>query len=333
MNDISEDYMGIREPYAKSMPKCQVDTVDRFFLIDRVYAEYAKYPYITAKGICKAWTETRREAKNLYNNHGKTIKTYLWKIRKKRWQPKKGLPLTTPQTLPHKRVFRWEGIGRELLPEGVRGGFVKWKGWRVVDNRNQQVVFEDVSGSVHWWPFSSGGKDVVVLYLKGALQEGRAKALFAKAFQFLSNEAFGRFLDRPLREESRHWVFKVGKRLTPFVIRQFEKDNGIIISSDSSHPGKLEVHQKMLGSAEERVLVERQKAMYEERLLVLEKRKLAEVVRRNEREDQFRKLSFDPRRIYLGHKRWWDPVSNQGFIRVGGNRGYVPGDREGSPTY
>lgn len=83
----------------------------------------------------------------------------------------------------------------------------------------------------------------MLLYLRRTLRLADVKALFSKAFQFLSNDDLKRFLDCPLREELRHWVFNVGLPMPRFDIRQFEKSHGIRIFTDGSHPEAVEVEE------------------------------------------------------------------------------------------
>jgi len=99
-------------------------------------------------------------------------------------------------------------------------------------------VFRDDRGSVHWY---KGG--VVRLYLRGAVQLARAKELFCRAFSWFSDEQFVEFLDCPIREELRHWVFDVGAPMPRFDIRNFEKSHGLRIFTDGSHPTSLEVEE------------------------------------------------------------------------------------------
>ncbi|MHA1263167.1 MAG: hypothetical protein ACTSSA_13970 [Candidatus Freyarchaeota archaeon] len=71
----------------------------------------------------------------------------------------------------------------------------------------------------------------------------RAKELFCRAFSFLSDEELSRFVDVPLREESRHWVFDLGAPVPRFDIRKFERSHGIRIFADGSHPTAIEVEE------------------------------------------------------------------------------------------
>ena len=81
------------------------------------------------------------------------------------------------------------------------------------------------------------------LYLRGAVQLARAKELFCRAFSWFSDEQLCRFLDVPLREESRHWTFEVGSTLPRFDIRKFNRSHGIRIFADKSHPTAVEVEE------------------------------------------------------------------------------------------
>jgi hypothetical protein len=96
----------------------------------------------------------------------------------------------------------------------------------------------DGRGTVHWY---KGG--LVRLYLRGDLKLARVKELFCKAFKFIPEKELYKFVDAPLREESKHWVFDVGSPLPRFDIRQFERTHGLRIYVDGSHPTALEVEE------------------------------------------------------------------------------------------
>lgn len=148
------------------------------------------------------------------------------------------------QRLPHRRVFVWECVPRRWLDDWlVERGIPKddWLGifgWRRVVNRNGMLVYRDYKerGTIHWY---KGG--LVRLYLKGPVMLARAKELFCEAFKFIPREELFKFVDAPLREESRHWVFDIGSPLPRFDIRQFERSHGIRIFVDGSHPTAVEV--------------------------------------------------------------------------------------------
>jgi len=192
-----------------------------------VFDLWVENPYLTAKKTCD-------QIKLNYKKHGNYVNKLLSEFRS---YYDLGLPLE-PQRLPHKRLFVWENIPRSLLPERLRRGFVRWRGWVVAANKNGMLVFRHDLGTVHWY---RGG--LVRLYLRGALQFARAKELFGRAFSWLSNEQLSKYLDVPLREESRHWVFEVGAPMPRFDIRQFEKTHGIRIFTDGSHPTAVEIEE------------------------------------------------------------------------------------------
>ena len=155
----------------------------------------------------------------------------------------------SPQ-IPHKRVFVWENIPRELFVKCFEEKFRKIEsdkhlvaalkscGWRQPrqPQRNPFLVFRGDHGSVHWY---KSGK--VILYLRGGLMLARVKEVFSEAFSFLPNDMLVRYLDVPLREESRHMVFDVGAPMPRFDVRYYEKSHGIRIFTDGSHPQCLEV--------------------------------------------------------------------------------------------
>ena len=143
---------------------------------------------------------------------------------------------------PHKRTFVWEEVPRRLFYDrlgigesGVIEG-LNALGWERASNRNRMLIYRDDCGAVHWY---KGG--LVRLYLRGPVMLARAKELFCRAFSFMTPEQWCKYLDVPLREESRHWVFLVGAPLPRFDIRQFERSHGIRIFTDGSHPTALEV--------------------------------------------------------------------------------------------
>lgn len=155
-----------------------------------------------------------------------------------------GSPQKALKRLPHRRVFVWECVPRKwldgwLLERGIpKDDWLGVLGWRRVVNRNGMLVYRDHKerGTVHWY---KGG--LVRLYLKGPVVLARAKELFCEAFKFIPKEQLFKFVDAPLREESRHWVFDVGSPLPRFDIRQFERSHGIRIFVDGSHPTAVEV--------------------------------------------------------------------------------------------
>lgn len=133
--------------------------------------------------------------------------------------------------LPHRRVFVWKKV------EGSQTRAVKC-GWVASANRNGMFVFRDDSGSVHWY---KGG--LVRLYLRGAVQLARAKELFCRAFSWFDPDEWNRYLDVPLREESRHWVFDLKKPVPRFDVRRFTRSHGIRIFADKSHSTAVEVEE------------------------------------------------------------------------------------------
>ena len=192
----------------------------------RIYKLWTKNPYITAKPACKKLNLN-------YKKHGSYIRKELSHFRS---YHKFGLPQKALN--PHRRIFVWENVPRSLLFCGDMCRSLEKLGWSEVSNRNGMWIFRDDRGSVHWY---KGG--LVRLYLRGAVQLARAKELFCKAFSWFSNEQFVEFLDCPLREELRHWVFDVGAPMPRFDIRNFEKSHGIRIFTDGSHPTSLEVEE------------------------------------------------------------------------------------------
>lgn len=111
-------------------------------------------------------------------------------------------------------------------------------GWREVGNQNGMWVHRGLFGSVHWY---KGGK--VILYLRGELMLSHVKKLFCEAFRFLPDKVLVRYLDAPLREEERHWVFDLGVPIPRFEIRHFERSHGLNFGADGSHPTSIEFRE------------------------------------------------------------------------------------------
>jgi hypothetical protein len=198
-------------------------------LRQKIFDMYVANPYVTAKKICEQWFKDRGKAQDYYKKHGGYINRLLSEFRSYHIL---GLPQEA-QRVPHRRIFVWEGVarGESLTCESLVG-------WVESVNRNGMWVFRDDRGTVHWY---KGG--LVRLYLRGAVQLARAKELFCRAFSWFSDEEFRKYLDVPLREELRHWVFEVGALMPRFDIRQFERSHGLRIFTDSSHATALEVEE------------------------------------------------------------------------------------------
>ena len=197
----------------------------------KVFEEWVKNPYTTAKKICVIHQFD-------YQQHGNYVNRLLSEFRS---YTDLGLP-QEPLRLEH-RTFEWENIAR------VYGGFLGdkndemsfdvWQaGWRWSRNRNEMWFFNDDFGSVHWY---KEGK--VLLYLKGELKLAKVKELFCKAFSFMKQdqEFFRKYLDVPLREVYRKWIFEMGKPVPKFDIRTFERSHGLRIFTDLSHPTSVHV--------------------------------------------------------------------------------------------
>lgn len=186
----------------------------------QVYDLWIENPYLPAKKICY-------KLGLAYKKQGNYVNKLLSEFRSNHDFDSAQKALS----LPHKRVFVWESIPR------VDFDLVEF-GWVGVANRNGMFVFRGDFGSVHWY---KGGK--VILYLQGALQLARVKELFCRAFSWFGAEEWSRYLDVPLREEMKHWVFELGKPVPRFDIRKFERSHGIRIFADGSHPRAIEVEE------------------------------------------------------------------------------------------
>lgn len=221
---------------------------------------------------------------------------------------------------PHRRVFVWECVN------GDRSQAVE-HGWVEVANRNGVMVYRGDRGSVHWY---KGG--LVRLYLRGAVQVARAKELFCRAFRFLDDETLMPFVDAPLREESRHWVFEVGAHVPRFDIRKFERSHGIRIYADKSHRTAIEVEETQPFWIDElkETLAEFGDVQSEFGVNIKEHLRLikmwqSETVARDENArnrhnpDEHSqctsRVPLSP--VYLGKNRFLDPTTKTHFIRVG----------------
>lgn len=174
-----------------------------------------------------------------YQQHGNYVRNLLSQFRcnQNLAYPKK--PIL------HKRSFVWFGVGWGFAPKGET---LKNFGWRQSCNQNGHWVFKSVDGSVQW--FKNG---TVMLHLKGELLVARAKELFSKAFGWFPKDLLVKFLDVPMREHRRHWVFEVGSPLPRFYIDRFKASHGLAFYSDGSHPTSVEVEETQpfwLGSLE-----------------------------------------------------------------------------------
>ncbi len=194
---------------------------------EQVYEEWVKNPYTTAIKTCNICHFD-------YQQHGKYVNNLLSQFRS---HCDLGLP-QEPHRLEH-RTFEWTGIDRVYDIADLMA-VVVWKvGWRVNHpNRNEMWVFRDDLGSVHWYK-----KGLVRLYLKGELQLAKVKELFCKAFSFMPQDRafFEKYLDVPLKEVYRKWVFDMGKPVPKFDIRTFERSHGLRIFTDLSHPTSVHV--------------------------------------------------------------------------------------------
>jgi len=193
----------------------------------KVYDEWVKNPYARATKICETCHFD-------YKKHGNYVNFLLSQFRS---YTDLGLP-QEPLRLEH-RTFEWQCIPRiyengDEMPLSV--GVVGWN-W-AHDNNNEMWVFRDDLGSVHWYK-----EGLVRLYLKGELQLAKVKELFCKAFSFMPQDRvfFEKYLDVPLREVYRKWIFEMGKPVPKFDIRTFERSHGLRIFTDLSHPTSVHV--------------------------------------------------------------------------------------------
>jgi hypothetical protein len=199
----------------------------------KVYRLWTENQCLKARKICETLGLRYQEHGNYVNNLLSTFRS----------NTHFGLPLE-PQEL-HKRIFSWENVPRQSLLKHLcckEQDLTKEKlttvGWIKVSNRNSMLKFPNRRGNVHWY---KGGR--VFIYLKKPVNLAQAKELFSRAFSWLNGKTLSQYLDVPLREESRHWVFEIGETLPRFDIRKFKASHGIHIYSDKSHPKAVEVEE------------------------------------------------------------------------------------------
>lgn len=193
----------------------------------KVFDLWVANPYITPTEACRRLVAKLSQLKYFHKKHGNTIRVYLCNFRRTYDLGRPLKPLS-----PHRRVFVWENVPRNLLPASHP------RGWKLVANRNQMLTYRHDYGTVHWY---LGG--MVRLHLRGPVQLSRAKELFCRAFSWLSMDQLNKFVSGTLREESKHWVFDMGSPLPSFDIRKFERSHGIRIFTDKSHPHAIEVEE------------------------------------------------------------------------------------------
>jgi len=200
------------------------------------------------QNVYRLWTENQclkaqEICKKLglhYPKHGNYINNLLSTFRS---NPNFGLPLE-PHEL-HKRIFFWENVPRHSLleylnckEEDLTEESLAKMGWKKSSNKNKMLHFSDKRGKVHWY---TEGR--VFLYLRKPSILAKAKELFSRAFNWFDGKTLSKYLDVPLREESRHWVFEVNKPVPRFDVRKFKASHGIHIYSDKSHPKAVEVEE------------------------------------------------------------------------------------------
>ena len=188
-----------------------------------VYQLWFNNNALQAKEICS-------KLELIYKDHGRYVNKLLSEFRS---NPNIGIAYK-PQGI-HHSVFVWKNVPFSLLPDYLENGFVSWKGWKKSSSKNGMCVFKDTLGIIHWYKNGS-----VRLYSKSC-KLADVKSLFSKAFHWLTNEILLKYLDAPLRESSRHYVFDVDGKVPRFDINHFTDSHGLQIVSDGSHPDKIEV--------------------------------------------------------------------------------------------
>ncbi len=184
-------------------------------------------PYITAKKASKLFGLDYRKSGNYLN---KLLSEF-------RSNPPIGSALESHTF--HRRVFVCENVLRSFLPENLQECFHEWKGWIQSSNRNGMLVFQGKTGKLHWY---KGG--LVRIYLDNARPIARAKELFCETFGWLDNEVLLK-LSASLMLNGQHRVIPVGATVPRFDVRTYEKNVGIRIYADNSHPRAVEVEESV----------------------------------------------------------------------------------------
>jgi hypothetical protein len=199
----------------------------------RVLYIWIENPTLKAREIC-----TNLDL--LYKEHGRYGNTLLSVFRS---NYNYGLP-PEPQKL-HKRIFSWENVPRHTLlkhlncrEEDLTKGELRKLGWLKSRNKNGMLIYRNKHGKIHWY---KGGR--ILLYLGKPAMVAKAKELFCRAFSLFDPKELSKYVDVPLHEESRHWVFDVGKPVPRFEIQKFKRSHGMRIYSDKSHPYAVEVEE------------------------------------------------------------------------------------------
>ena len=179
------------------------DSSDSFSIRQQVFKLLREKPHAKPTFICKKLGLD-------YKKHGKYVNTLKSKFNS-------NYKIGSPQ-IPHRRVFVWNCV-IEKFDDRIfyrKRALHKLYGWLPVKQpqRNPFLVFHGDHGSIHWY---KSGK--VLLYLRGQVQLARVKELFSAGFRFLPDDVLNRYLDMPLRTESRHMVFETGKKIPKFDIR------------------------------------------------------------------------------------------------------------------
>ena len=192
---------------------------NRNSLRQRLYQEWIKNPKFSNKMYAKILKEDY-----------KTKKGYVRKLLSefRRYHYYEGVHNV------HKRTADFYGVAYDLERAIAHG-------WCVSENRNRKLVYHDISrGSVEHYVNGH-----VIVRLIGSIPDAQIiamfKELFSRAFSWFSDEEINRFIQAPIRETSKHYVFEMGCKLPKFQIDTFKRSHGLEIYCDGSHPTAFEV--------------------------------------------------------------------------------------------
>ena len=260
------------------------DSSDSFSIRQQVFKMLREVPHAKPQFICKRLGLD-------YKKHGKYINTLKSNFNS-------NYKIGSPQ-IPHRRIFVWECVVEDFDTRIFyrKRAIHKLYGWKPVmqPQRNPFLIFRGDHGTIHWY---KSGK--VLLYLRGRVQLARVKELFSEGFSFLSDEHLNRYLNAPLRTESRKMTFDVGKEIPRFDIRYYEKSHGIRVFTDGSHPTSvhvLETEPFWLGGLEN--VTDKLAHEIEEHLALIQD------YRKEAKERRYGSLYGDLKRLFRGVCGWF----------------------------
>jgi hypothetical protein len=192
-------------------------------LRQKVFMILWQKPELTPSEICL-------KLRKSYKTHGGTISQY-----KKQWtrEYKISVSAYSAKIEPHKRFWAWP---KKVL-RNITLKEAKSFGWKSVPNRNGMWNFKCdkgmIRGSVQWYPYGA-----VKVLTKGPSNLGIAKALFCKAFSWVSDKDLSKLCEGVFQESIRHHLIDTGKVLSVGLnIDKFRESHGLRLFVDKTRPG------------------------------------------------------------------------------------------------